>query len=94
MFASVLSKDKTLTHSVASNTTKLYLHLTMTSGYRSPKEAASSNAAKLTVVSGDSKMDFGEGDGCYMHVQSGGGQLEITSSGETPAEFLLFEISD
>lgn len=66
----------------------------MTSGYRSPKQAASSNSAKLVVSSGGNSTELAEGDGLYMHVQGDAGSLDIKSVGEeSAAEFLLFELS-
>lgn len=65
----------------------------MTSGYRSPKESAASNSAKLVVSSGGNSTELTEGDGLYMHVQGDAGELDIKSVGESGAEFLLFELS-
>jgi len=93
MFASLLSQNSKVSHSISPTASKLYLHIIMTSKYRSPKDAAPDSGAKLTVTAGDSKMDFVEGDGAYMEVKPGqGGSLEITSSGDSRAEFLLFEM--
>lgn len=78
MYASILDQGNTVTHTLQRNSA--YLHLIMTSGYKTP-----SQSCKITV---NGEM-MEEGDGMFV---KGSGELTIESVGSGNAEFLLFDI--
>lgn len=78
MYASILSPKKTVTHLLERNSA--YVHLIMTSGYKTPD-----NSARITVNGEELK----EGDGLFVQ---GSGELTIESTGDSKAEFLLFDM--
>ncbi|KAF2472661.1 RmlC-like cupin [Lindgomyces ingoldianus] len=84
MDASILSPGKKVSHeAVADGPRKIFLQVVM-SKKAQPKEGG----AKIKV--GDTVL--GEGDGAYVEGVHGPGKIEIESIGETPAEFLLFDM--
>lgn len=84
MDASILSPGKKVTHDVvAEGPRKIFLQVIM-SKRAQPKEGG----AKIKI--GDTII--GEGDGAFVEGISGPGKLEVESVGETPAEFLLFDM--
>lgn len=78
MYASILSPEKSLQHEIQRDSA--YIHLIMTSGYKTPKDSA------RIEVNGEV---LSEGDGLFVR---GSGQLTIKSIGSSKAEFLLFDI--
>ena len=84
--ASILTPGKSVTHTlVAEGPRKVYLHNVM-SGKTQPKEGG----AKIKV--GD--VELGEGDGAFVHGAKGPGEIVIASTGDKPAEFLLFDMGN
>lgn len=78
MYASILSPEKALIHNIQRDSA--YIHLIMTSGYKTPQESAK------IEVNGEV---LSEGDGLFVR---GTGELNIKSVGSAKAEFLLFDI--
>ena len=84
MDASILSPGKKVVHDVvAEGRRKVFLQVVM-SKRAQPKEGG----AKIKV--GDTVL--GEGDSAYVDGVSGPAQIEVESIGDTPAEFLLFDM--
>jgi hypothetical protein len=84
MFASILSPGKSVTHNiVAEGERKIYAQLIM-SDRTQPKTGGAS------IKIGDVVLE--EGDGAFISGAKGPGKIEITSVGEKPAEFLLFDM--
>lgn len=84
MDASILSPGKKVVHDVvADGPRKVFLQLVM-SKRTQPKEGG----AKIKV--GDTIL--GEGDGAYVDGILGPDKIEVESIGDTPAEFLLFDM--
>ncbi|KAF2420521.1 RmlC-like cupin [Tothia fuscella] len=84
MSASILTSGKSVTHDiVADGERKIYAHVVMT-GRQQPK----TGGAKIKI--GD--VELGEGDGAFIEGARGPGKVEITSVGEKPAEFILFDM--
>ena len=84
MSASILSPGKSVTHDlVADGERNVYLHMVMTDRTQ-PK----AGGAKIKV--GD--VELGEGDGAFVKGAKGPGSFTIESTGEKPAEFLLFDM--
>ncbi|KAH7385184.1 RmlC-like cupin domain-containing protein [Phaeosphaeria sp. MPI-PUGE-AT-0046c] len=83
MDASILSPGKSVSHElVAEGPRKVFAQVIM-SGRAQPKQGGAS------IKIGD--ITLGEGDGAYIDVQ-GPGKVDITSTGDKPAEFLLFDM--
>ena len=83
MDASILSPGNAVEHeTVADGLRKIYLHVVM-KGRAQP----SSGGAKISV--GD--VELGEGDGAFV-TGSGPDKLVVKSTGDKPAEFLLFDM--
>jgi hypothetical protein len=96
-YASLLSPSKKITHSLARETVRGYIHNIMVSGYRPPTEPGKSTAGSNLVVSiGGETLELGEGDGAFIEVAKGTAtaapQLEIENKGSHTAEFLWFEM--
>jgi redox-sensitive bicupin YhaK (pirin superfamily) len=84
MDASILSPGKKVIHDVvAEGPRKMFLQVVM-SKRTQPKEGG----AKIKV--GDTVL--GEGDSAYVDGVSGPAKVEVESVGDTPAEFLLFDM--
>lgn len=84
MSASILSPGKSVTHElVTQGVRKVYLHNVM-SGRTQPETGGS----KIKV--GD--VELGEGDGAFVTGAVGPGKIVVESTGEKPAEFLLFDM--
>jgi hypothetical protein len=84
MDASILSPGKTVTHDIVANgERKIYAHVVMT-GRAQP----TSGGAKIKI--GD--VELGEGDGAFIEGATGPGKIEISSTGEKAAEFILFDM--
>ncbi|GAM85231.1 hypothetical protein ANO11243_032350 [Dothideomycetidae sp. 11243] len=84
MDASILSPEKTVTHRVvAEGERKVYFHVVM-SGRTQPK----TGGARIRV----GNETLGEGDGAFVQVPATTRQIEVESVGDTPAEFLLFDM--
>lgn len=84
MSASILSPGKSVTHElVTQGARKVYLHNVM-GGRTQPKTGGS----KIKV--GD--VELGEGDGAFVTGAVGPGKIVVESTGEKPAEFLLFDM--
>jgi redox-sensitive bicupin YhaK (pirin superfamily) len=83
MDASILSPGKSVSHDlVADGPRKVFAQVIM-SGRTQPKDGG----AKITL--GDTVL--GEGDSAYIEM-SGPGKVDIKSTGDKPAEFLLFDM--
>lgn len=95
MYSSILDPSTILDHNLAPATNKAFLHLIMTSGYRSDQNTPLPGGAKLRVSGGGHTFELDEGDGMFVQAPSGqaGKQLTIESVGGNAAEFLLFEMS-
>lgn len=68
---------------------KAYVHVAQTSGY---SLKATPNGARLRL---NNELEIGEGNGAFVSVtseQEGRIELNIDNVGETPAEFLVFDI--
>jgi hypothetical protein len=97
MLATVLEPKKSVTHKLASTTTRAYLHLIMTSGYRKPTVSASDKypdgGAMIEVNEG---LVCEEGDGAFIEVRPGSDEdqrvLTFKNVAEKDAEFVLFEM--
>ncbi|KIW00085.1 uncharacterized protein PV09_08271 [Verruconis gallopava] len=84
MSASILNPGKSVSHEVVTRgERKIFLHVVM--GGRTQPE---SGGARIRV--GD--VQLGEGDGAFVEEVRGPGQITIESTGEKPAEFLLFDM--
>lgn len=84
MDASILSPGKSVTHDIVTDgPRKVYLHVVMSQRVQ-PKEGG----AKIKI--GD--VVLGEGDGVFVEGVNGPGKIEVESVGDTPAEFLLFDM--
>jgi quercetin 2,3-dioxygenase len=84
MDASILSPGKSVTHDIVTDgPRKVYLHVVM-SKRAQPKEGG----AKIKI--GD--VVLGEGDGVFVEGVNGPAKIEVESVGDTPAEFLLFDM--
>lgn len=84
MSASILSPGKGVTHElVRDGLRKIYLHVVM-----SDKKQPASGGARIKI--GD--VELGEGDGAFVTGAAGPGTIEVTSVGDKPAEFLLFDM--
>ncbi|KAK5167906.1 RmlC-like cupin domain-containing protein [Cryomyces antarcticus] len=85
MDASILSPGKRVMHElVAEGPRNVYAHVVMT-GKTQPK----AGGAKIRI--GD--VELGEGDGAFVNGAIGPGKIEVTSTGDKAAEFLLFDMS-
>jgi len=96
-YISILFPTKHILQAFQADTTKAYVHLAMTSKYRSPQEAAFADGArlKLTPSSGSAPLTLVEGDGAFLEVRKGSkATIEFASEGGKPAEFVFFEIVD
>ncbi|KAF2456280.1 RmlC-like cupin domain-containing protein [Lineolata rhizophorae] len=83
-YASILSPGQSVEHAlVADGDRKIYLHVVMTG-----KQQPASGGAKIKI--GD--VELGEGDGAYVDDAKGPGSITIESVGDSPAEFLLFDM--
>ena len=93
MHASVLAPDATVSHIF--ERPKGYLHLIMRqTGYRSPKTDLGGKGPRLTVTLGDEQeVTLEEGDGVYLD-QVQGRKLDIRSTGDGDAEFVLFDLAN
>lgn len=97
MLATVLEPKQSVTHKLASTTTRAYLHLIMTSGYRKPNVSAAEKypdgGAMLEVNEG---LVCEEGDGAFFEVRPGAEDSErvitFKNVAERDAEFVLFEM--
>ena len=84
MSASILSPSMSVTHDlVAEGDRNVYLHVVM-----SDRTQPKTGGAKIKV--GD--VELGEGDGAFVRGAVGPESVKIESVGETPAEFLLFDM--
>jgi hypothetical protein len=84
MSASILSPGKSVSHDiVAEGERKIFAQVVM-SGRAQPK----TGGAKIKI--GD--VELGEGDGAFVEGAKGPGKIEITSVGDKPAEFILFDM--
>lgn len=101
MLASVLEPKQTITHKLRSTTTRAYLHLIMTSGYRKPSVSASDKypdgGAILAVNEG---LLCEEGDGAFFEVKGAAEEgadeeqrtVTFKNVAERDAEFVFFEL--
>lgn len=86
MSASILSPGKSVEHTLVEDGDRnVYLHVVM-SGRTPPK----SGGAKVKI--GD--VEVGEGDGAFVKGAKGPGKLQVESTGDKPAEFLLFDMGE
>jgi hypothetical protein len=84
MSASIVTPGKSVTHSiVAAGERKIFAQVVM-SARAQPK----TGGAKIKI--GD--VELGEGDSAFIEGASGPGEIEISSVGDKPAEFLLFDM--
>jgi len=84
MDASILSPGKIVTHDLVKDGERnVYLHMVM-SGRAQP----GSGGAKIKV--GD--VELGEGDGAFVKGAKGPNAITVESTGDKPAEFLLFDM--
>ncbi|ORY78558.1 RmlC-like cupin domain-containing protein [Protomyces lactucae-debilis] len=86
MYASLLEPGKTVSH--VQKRTFGYIHHIMSSGFKTPKTGTSQLKVNGQVLN--------EGDGLYIDRKAGEGEalLEIESTGEQRAEFLLFDMDN
>ncbi|KAF2762378.1 RmlC-like cupin [Pseudovirgaria hyperparasitica] len=84
MDASILTPGKSVEHEIVKDgPRKVYLHVIMTD-----RKQPSSGGMKIKVGS----VELGEGDGAYIDGASGPGKIVVESTGDKPAEFLLFDM--
>lgn len=90
MHASILSSGSSLDHSLGPKTTKVYLHLAQTSGYRAPTTAPDGNGAQLRL---NDDLVLEEGDAAMIVVgKKGARELRVESVGKKDAEWVLIEM--
>ncbi|KAI9663117.1 MAG: hypothetical protein M1821_008165 [Bathelium mastoideum] len=86
MDACILSPGKSVQHEVVKEgQRKVFVHMVM-----SERKQPSSGGPKIRV--GD--VELGEGDGAYVEGVTGPGSFTVESIGDSPAEFLLFDMTE
>ena len=99
---SILSPQNSVTHVLGADSAAkqgderwMYIHLAQTSGYKDPDyaEGGIKNEAAIAFSDGNGKtVTLKEGDGAYIKGGKAGDGVEITSTGGTDAEFVLFDL--
>lgn len=94
MYACLLQPGQTVRHTFQNP--KGYIHMAMSSHFKNPKEKSDANSGKLTLQDGTNEAQYiTEGDGAFVEIDQSAGKstvLELTSSGDAPAHFLLFDM--
>lgn len=101
--AAVVSPGTTVAHAVGTDTDVaretgaerwLYVHLSQTSGYKHPDQGISAlkDEASLVVKTAGGNVPLAEGDGAFIKQARIGEKIEFESSGQSPAEFVLFDL--
>lgn len=95
MHASILTSKSSLTHTLADDTKRAYLHLIMRSGYRKPDVSASDKFEDGgSIIKINDGLVLEEGDGAFVTVEREGSRtIEVKNVAERDAEWLLFEMS-
>jgi hypothetical protein len=84
MSASIVTPGKSVTHNiVAAGERKIFAQVVM-SARTQPK----TGGARIKI----GEVELGEGDSAFIESVSGPGKIEISSVGDIPAEFLLFDM--
>jgi hypothetical protein len=84
MSASIVTPGTSVTHDIVTEGERKIFAQVIMSGRAQPK----TGGAKIKI--GD--VELGEGDGAFINGASGPGKIEIKSTGDKPAEFLLFDM--
>ncbi|TFK25148.1 RmlC-like cupin [Coprinopsis marcescibilis] len=87
LYATILSPGQTLFRPLKGR--KAYVHVIQTSGYNEGEATGAS--VRISGASG-SELDLREGDGAYVRVDIQGSVMDVTNSGETSAEVLVFDL--
>ncbi|KXT06659.1 hypothetical protein AC578_8617 [Pseudocercospora eumusae] len=86
MDASILAPGKSVQHELVGNGERnVYVHVVM-SDRKQPK----SGGAKIEVGG----VEIAEGDGAFVKGAKAPGKVEVKSTGDKPAEFLLFDMGE
>lgn len=103
--ASTLSSGKSVTHPIGADTDVatrtgaerwLYVHVASTSGYKDPdlKDFAFKKEAALAIhTATGTVVTLHEGDGAFIKKAHVGEQIEFTSTGQAPAQFIVFDLA-
>ncbi|KAJ7777132.1 RmlC-like cupin domain-containing protein [Mycena metata] len=87
LYSTLLTDGKSLKQRIEGS--KGYIHLVQSSGFN--KKAATGATIKLIGIPGV-EAQLREGDGAYLHFNSGGGELIVENIGDRTAEILLFDV--
>ncbi|KAH7102726.1 pirin domain-containing protein [Auriculariales sp. MPI-PUGE-AT-0066] len=84
VWATILSKGKSVTHRIVKPRAKVYVHVIQTSGYN----VGPASGATVEV----NGTQLREGDGAFVYANKAGDELVIENIGAKDAEFLVFDV--
>jgi hypothetical protein len=84
MSASIVTPGSSVTHDIVTEGERKIFAQVIMSGRTQPKNGG----AKIRI----GEVELGEGDGAFIEGASGPGKIDVTSIGDKPAEFLLFDM--